>query len=158
MITHTFLSYLVYFFLEWEIFRTNIVEKIRTHILCSVTFFENRAVYEIMWKNILQRGRSQMAMAHAHCMLDTNATNTHTSCVIFIAFPLQQWLQEHASMLRYTYLVIDTVRQIITLLVVQRVFLSDKIINTGLWPRRLPDLNPYNRFLLVEKVTDKIGR
>jgi len=83
-----------------------------------------------------------MAMAHAHCMLDTNATNTHTGCVIFIAFPLQQWLQEHASMLRYTYLVIDTMRQIITLLVVQRVFLSDRIINTGLWPPRLPDLNP----------------
>ena len=26
------------------------VEEIKTHILCSVTFSENRAVYEIMWK------------------------------------------------------------------------------------------------------------
>jgi len=27
------------------------VEKIRTHILCPITFFsENRVVYEIMWK------------------------------------------------------------------------------------------------------------
>jgi len=25
------------------------VEKIKTRILCSVIFFENRAVYEIMW-------------------------------------------------------------------------------------------------------------
>jgi hypothetical protein len=90
-------------------------------------FFENRAFYEIMWKNILER----MAMAHAHCMLDTNATNTHTGCVIFIAFPLQQWLQEHASLLRYTYLVIDTVPQIITTRC-SEVFLSDRIINTGM--------------------------
>ena len=32
-------------------FQTKLVKKIKTHILCSVTFFffENRAVYEIMW-------------------------------------------------------------------------------------------------------------
>jgi hypothetical protein len=61
---------------------TKAVEKIKTHILCSVTFFLNRAVYEIMWKNVVQPDRPQMAiwrmriacwidnMAHAHCMLD----------------------------------------------------------------------------------------
>jgi len=27
------------------------VEKIKTHILYSITFFENRAVYEIRWEN-----------------------------------------------------------------------------------------------------------
>jgi hypothetical protein len=44
-------------------FHTKFVEKIKTHILCSITFFfENRAVYEIMWKNIVQRGRPQMAI------------------------------------------------------------------------------------------------
>jgi len=32
------------------------------------------------------------------------ATNTHSGCVILIAFPLQQWLQERASMLRYMYI------------------------------------------------------
>jgi hypothetical protein len=32
-----------------------IVEKLETHILCAITFFENRAVYEIMWKNIAER-------------------------------------------------------------------------------------------------------
>jgi len=31
-------------------FQTKVVQKIKTHILCSVTFFpENRAVREIMW-------------------------------------------------------------------------------------------------------------
>ena len=32
------------------------------------------------------------------------ATNTHSQYVILIAFPLQQWLQERASILRYTYI------------------------------------------------------
>ena len=30
------------------------------------------------------------------------ATNTHPEYVTLIAFPLQQWLHERASMLRYT--------------------------------------------------------
>jgi len=49
-------------------FQTKIVEKIKTHILYSETVFENRAVYEVMWKNIVERGRPQINMAHAHCM------------------------------------------------------------------------------------------
>jgi len=32
------------------------------------------------------------------------ATNTHTCSVIIIVLPLQQWLHERASLLRYTYL------------------------------------------------------
>jgi len=56
-------------------FQTKVVEKIKTHILCSVTFFkkiENRAVYEIMWKNFVEREQATDGnMAHAHCMLYT---------------------------------------------------------------------------------------
>ena len=45
--TH-FLLYLAQFFLEWQIFQTKFVEKFKTHILSSVTFFsENPYVYEI---------------------------------------------------------------------------------------------------------------
>jgi hypothetical protein len=33
------------------------------------------------------------------------ATNTHSEHIILIAFPLQQWLHERTSMLRYTYIV-----------------------------------------------------
>jgi hypothetical protein len=32
------------------------------------------------------------------------AKNTHSQYVILIAFPLQQWLDERASVLRYTYI------------------------------------------------------
>ena len=42
------------------------------------------------------------------------ATNTRTECAILIAFPPQQWLQERASMLRYTYT--DCIRTLTVLL------------------------------------------
>ena len=55
------------------------IEKIKTHILCSVTVFENRAVYEIMWKNIVERGRPQMTVWHMRIACQTpKVTNTHT--------------------------------------------------------------------------------
>jgi len=38
-------------------FHTNLVEKIESYILRSITFFENRAVYETMWKNIVDLDR-----------------------------------------------------------------------------------------------------
>jgi len=37
-----------------------IIEKIKAHILCPITAFENRAVYDIMWKNMVEPGRPQM--------------------------------------------------------------------------------------------------
>ena len=95
-------------FLLWMMFRTKAVEKIKTNIWCSVTFFflsKNRAVYEKMWKNSAERGRPQMTK---RCMRTAywipKATNTHSGCVILIAFPLQQWSHELASMLRSTYI------------------------------------------------------
>jgi len=42
--------------------QTKVVEKIKTHILCSVTFFQNRAVYEIMLKNFAELGKPQMTL------------------------------------------------------------------------------------------------
>ena len=59
---HTFVSYLAQFFLEWEIFQTKILEKIRTFNLCSVTPPQNHTVYEIRWKNMVQLDRSQMTI------------------------------------------------------------------------------------------------
>jgi hypothetical protein len=32
-------KYIADFLLEWEMFQIKVVEKIKTHILCSVTFF-----------------------------------------------------------------------------------------------------------------------
>jgi len=67
-------------------------------------YFQNRAVYEIIWKNIVQPDGPQMTiwrMRNACCIHE--ATNTHSEHVILTAFPLQQWLHERPSMLRYTY-------------------------------------------------------
>jgi len=43
-------------------FQATVVEIIETHVSCSVTFFffENRAVYEIRWKNTAEPDRPQM--------------------------------------------------------------------------------------------------
>jgi hypothetical protein len=56
-----FWSYLTEFLFEWEMFHTKVVEKSKHNILCSVNFiFENHAVYEIMWENIVGRGGPQV--------------------------------------------------------------------------------------------------
>jgi hypothetical protein len=39
-----------------------VVQKIKTHILCSITFSEYRAVCEIMWKIMIEPDRPQMTM------------------------------------------------------------------------------------------------
>ena len=88
-------------------FQTKVVEKIKTHILCSVTSPtppENRAVNEIMWKNIVDPDRPQMLirLMRVACWVRKN-TETLTRYVIFLALPLQHCLHERASMLRYTY-------------------------------------------------------
>ena len=59
-----------HFILEREMLQIKVVEKIKTHILYSVTFFFflNRAVYEKMWKNTVERGRPQIKIWR---MLDT---------------------------------------------------------------------------------------
>jgi len=67
----------------------NIIETIKTLILCSITFFRTCAIYEIMWKNIVEMGRPQMTVwcMHIACWIP-EATNTHSDYVILIAFPL----------------------------------------------------------------------
>jgi hypothetical protein len=67
------------------------------HILCSLNFIiESRPVYKIMCKNIADLDRSQITI----CGIP-KAKNTHSDYVILIAFPLQRWLHDRASMLRY---------------------------------------------------------
>jgi len=76
-----FRSYLAHFFLEWKLFWAEVVERLETHILCSVTFFENRTFYEITWKNIVEGGRPQMIIWRMFiaCWI-SKATNTGRLC------------------------------------------------------------------------------
>ena len=64
-------------------FQTKVVEKNQdTNFVFSKSPPENIAVYEKMWKNIVERGRPQMTiwrMRIACCI--PKATNTHTQAV-----------------------------------------------------------------------------
>jgi hypothetical protein len=63
--------YVAQFFLEGEMFQTKVVDKIKIHILCSITYF-----YKIMpfmrdnVEKILYQATRQYGMAEAHFMLD----------------------------------------------------------------------------------------
>jgi hypothetical protein len=55
-------------------------------------------------KHFRARQATDGNMENVHCMLDTkDYTNTHSGCEILIALPLQQWLHDFTSMLRYTF-------------------------------------------------------
>jgi len=41
-------------------FSDQFVKKNKTHILCSITFPKNHAIYEIMWENMVETDRPQM--------------------------------------------------------------------------------------------------
>jgi len=86
-------------------FRRKVVEKIKTHILGSISFFKCAVVYEITWKYILQPVRLQMQIWCTRIAYRIpKATSTHSDYVTLIAFPLQQWLHKHASKLCYAYI------------------------------------------------------
>ena len=65
-----FWQYLAKFFLEWEMFQIEVVEKMKTYIIFTNFFLENRAVYEI---NVEKCGGAREAAGDkmtARCMLD----------------------------------------------------------------------------------------
>jgi len=70
-----------------------IVEKIKTHFIIN-NFFANPLVCEVKRNNIVEPDMPQMKTWRT-CIARwiSKATNTHSDCVIFIAFP-------RASMLR----------------------------------------------------------
>jgi len=82
-------QYLAHFFLEWEIFQTKVVEKIKTHVLYKweIMYKTTGEIVESeilstfprksssLWGNVeirySQTGhRWKSKMSHAHCMLD----------------------------------------------------------------------------------------
>jgi len=66
-----FVSYLTHFFLQWEMFQTNVVEKIKIRILGSVNFFRKSCR---LWDNVGKYCRAGQDtddnMAHEYCMMD----------------------------------------------------------------------------------------
>jgi hypothetical protein len=89
-------------------FQTKVVEKLDIHILYSVTFFNNRAVCEIMWKKYgisVQATDDNNSACALHARYQGHKqTNkhTHTGCLTLIDFALEQWLHERATTIHYT--------------------------------------------------------
>ena len=97
-------SYLVRFFLEWEIFQTNLYRKSKYTQYVFSNFFRRSC---LLWDNVenftVEWGRTQMTILRMRIACwKPKATNTHSCCVIIISFPLRQWSRERASILRST--------------------------------------------------------
>ena len=81
--------------------------------LCSLTFSENRAVYEIIVISMVQPDRPKMTIKYDALRVAywvTKATDAHSEYVILIAFPRQRCLLEDASSLRYRSLPLSSRR------------------------------------------------
>jgi hypothetical protein len=72
-------------------FETKVVNKIKTHFLCSITFFLNRALLEIMWRNTLDPSRPQMTIwrIRVTCWYLSLRKHTLRIYMILIAYPLR---------------------------------------------------------------------
>jgi hypothetical protein len=84
----------------------------------NIFFFpENRAFCDMLWKDFVKAGRPQITIWRMRiaCWIP-KATDTHSEYVILVAFPLQQWLHERASVLRYTFIGCIVTHYIFTLL------------------------------------------
>ena len=106
----TFMILSHWILLKLEEFQTKVVETIKTHILCSTTFFFLLKPGRL-WDNLEKYGTARRGTGDniTRCMCSAcwipKATNTHSEYVILIAFQRHQWLREGASMLRYiTYI------------------------------------------------------
>ena len=64
--------------------------------MCNKLFPENRVVYELMWRNIVQPERTQMTIQYGACYKHT-LTMCNTYC-----FSTTQLVTERKSMLPYS--------------------------------------------------------
>jgi hypothetical protein len=66
--------------------------------LFNNVFFENRAVYKLMWKNTVEGGWTQMIIWRM-CIACWITKASHSQYVILTALLLQQWFHESTSLL-----------------------------------------------------------
>jgi len=99
-----FLSYLAQFFLEWEMFQTKFEKKkISQHTFYVQYFFFKSCLLWDNGKNVVVPDRPWVTIWRMRiASWIPKATHPHSEYVIRIDFPLQKWLHEHASVLRYT--------------------------------------------------------
>jgi hypothetical protein len=109
-------------------FWTKVIEKIKTHILCSITFsLKSHRLWDNVEKYSGDRGATNdvttwrirfacwickatctYAYAHTHALGYPHARTHEQACthrpICNTAFPHEKWLRERASTLRYVYI------------------------------------------------------
>jgi len=78
--------YLAPFFLEREMFQTELVQEINTHFITNNFLLKWLRLWDSVEKYCTA---GEDNVAHDHCMLIPKATNTFLEYVILIALPLQ---------------------------------------------------------------------
>ena len=75
------------------------------HVIFNKCFSENRVVFKIIWKNLVEPDRRQMTVwcMGVACWI-TKATDTHSEYVILIVFLRQQVSRKSAPVVGYTYI------------------------------------------------------
>jgi len=76
-----------------------------TYFISNNFFFQIRVYYEIMRKNTVEAGKPEMIIwriRNLRCI--PKATSTRSEFVMHIAFALQQWLLERASVDKLTFI------------------------------------------------------
>jgi hypothetical protein len=79
------------------------VGKIKHTFYVQLPFPENGPIHEVMLKSTAEPDQPQMTIwcMRIACWIP-KGKNTHSECEINIAFQMQQWLRERASILGYT--------------------------------------------------------
>jgi len=88
-------------------FRQKFQRKPKHTFYAQKLFSENRTVYGIMWKNTVQPDRRQMTIWRMYISCwEPKVTDIHLqyTYVKHTDFPLQKWLNERATVLRYMYI------------------------------------------------------
>jgi hypothetical protein len=87
-------SYLVRFFLDWEMFQAIVVEGIKTRNLCPINFFSNIVTFMRQCGKTLQNEEGH-GLIYVACALHAGLIRRHENSqyVLIIAFPHQQLLQ-----------------------------------------------------------------
>ena len=96
-VIYMYIWYLTQFFSVWEMFHRSVVQKSGTrfmsnNLLPKIVRFK-RKCGKIQWRQVIDANIIRI-MVFAYWV--TKATDTHSECVIIIAFPMQEWLVERA--------------------------------------------------------------
>jgi hypothetical protein len=97
-------EYLAEFYLESEIFKTNVVEKIKDIFYIQQLFSENRVTLKTMWRYVTARHAIDGNRAHALCMLD-NCGYRHALRIynIYCSFRVTIFMRKWLNAVLYIY-------------------------------------------------------